>query len=235
MLAAMETSLEICSKRGHPVDLAAIPKDDPAVFEMLGRADTIGTFQVESRAQMATLPIMRPKTFYDVAIQVAIIRPGPIVGDLMHPYLNRRNGYEAVDYIHESLKPVLERTLGAPDGENRRALVRHHLAAQDGPLACERVVDVLEQIASDQTRPISQAVWRRCERWLTSQGLHVVRRVKSMLPGSHNRPEFQRHRYPGLPLEEVSERLARFQQLLGDRTRLAVEPVTATIYRIRVA
>ncbi len=139
------------------------------------------------------------------------------------------------DELRDTLQRILEGTLGAPDGENRRALVRHHLAAQDGPLACERVVDVLEQIASDQTRPISQAVWRRCERWLTSQGLHVVRRVKSMLPGSHNRPEFQRHRYPGLPLEEVSERLARFQQLLGDRTRLAVEPVTATIYRIRVA
>jgi error-prone DNA polymerase len=77
-----------------------IPKDDPAVFEMLGRADTIGTFQVESRAQMATLPIMKPKTFYDVAIEVAIIRPGPIVGDLVHPYLNRRNGHEPVDFIH---------------------------------------------------------------------------------------------------------------------------------------
>ena len=114
MLAAMETTLELCAKRGHPVDPALIPKDDPAVFEMLGRADTIGTFQVESRAQMATLPVMRPKTFYDLAIQVAIIRPGPIVGDLVHPYLNRRNGYEPVDYIHPSLKPVLERTLGVP-------------------------------------------------------------------------------------------------------------------------
>lgn len=114
MLAAMETALEICSARGRPVDLARIPKDDPAVFEMLGRADTIGTFQVESRAQMATLPIMKPRTFYDVAIEVAIIRPGPIVGDLMHPYLNRRNGREKVDYIHPLLEPVLGRTLGVP-------------------------------------------------------------------------------------------------------------------------
>jgi error-prone DNA polymerase len=114
MLAAMETTLELCAKRGRPVDLAVLPKDDPAVFEMLGRADTIGTFQVESRAQMATLPIMKPKTFYDVAIEVAIIRPGPIVGDLMHPYLNRRNGYEPVDFIHPSLEPVLKRTLGVP-------------------------------------------------------------------------------------------------------------------------
>jgi error-prone DNA polymerase len=118
MLAAMETTLKICAKRGRPVDAALIPKDDPAVFEMLGRADTIGTFQVESRAQMATLPVMKPQTFYDVAIEVAIIRPGPIVGGLMHPYLNRRNGLEPVEYFHPSLKealePVLGRTLGVP-------------------------------------------------------------------------------------------------------------------------
>jgi error-prone DNA polymerase len=114
MLAAMEHALEIRTRRGQPLDLALIPKDDPAVFEMLGRADTIGTFQVESRAQMATLPIMRPKTFYDLAIQVAIIRPGPIVGDLVHPYLNRRNGYEKIDCIHPACEEILKRTLGVP-------------------------------------------------------------------------------------------------------------------------
>ncbi|MEX1115543.1 MAG: error-prone DNA polymerase [Akkermansiaceae bacterium] len=114
MLAAIEHTLEICSRRGQPVDLAAIPKDDPAVFELLCRADTIGTFQVESRAQMATLPIMRPATFYDLAIQVAIIRPGPIVGDLVHPYLNRRNGREKIDFIHPACEEILSRTLGVP-------------------------------------------------------------------------------------------------------------------------
>ena len=114
MLAAMEEALVVCARRGKPVDLATIPKDDPAVFEMLGRADTIGTFQVESRAQMATLPIMRPVTFYDLAIEVAIIRPGPIVGDLVHPYLNRRNGFEPVDYIHPACEEILKRTLGVP-------------------------------------------------------------------------------------------------------------------------
>ena len=114
MLAAMEHALEIRSRRGEPVDLAKLPMDDAAVFEMMGRADTIGTFQVESRAQMATLPIMRPKTFYDVAVQVAIIRPGPIVGDLVHPYLNRRNGHERIDYIHPCFEGILERTLGVP-------------------------------------------------------------------------------------------------------------------------
>lgn len=114
MLAAMEHALEIRSRRGEPVDLAKIPKDDPAVFAMLCRADTIGTFQVESRAQMATLPIMLPETFYDLAIEVAIIRPGPIVGDLVHPYLNRRRGREAVDYIHPACEDTLRRTLGVP-------------------------------------------------------------------------------------------------------------------------
>ena len=114
MLAAIEHALEIRSRRGQPVDLATIPKDDPAVFAMLCRADTIGTFQVESRAQMATLPIMRPQTFYDLAIKVAIIRPGPIVGDLVHPYLNRRNGMEKIDYIHPACEEILRRTLGVP-------------------------------------------------------------------------------------------------------------------------
>jgi surface carbohydrate biosynthesis protein len=139
------------------------------------------------------------------------------------------------DELRDALQRILEGTLSAPDGENRRALVRHHLAAQDGPLACERMVEVLEQIASDQARPLSRALLRRFERWLTSRGLHLVRHVKSMLPGSHNRPEFQRHRYPVLPMGEVAARLSRFQRLLGDDTRLAVEPITATIYRIRVA
>ncbi len=114
MLAAMEHAIEICARRGHPVDLATIPKDDPAVFALMCRAETIGTFQVESRAQMATLPILRPQTFYDVAIQVAIIRPGPIVGDLVHPYLNRRGGREKIDYIHPACEETLRRTLGVP-------------------------------------------------------------------------------------------------------------------------
>lgn len=114
MLAAMQESIHICASRGKPVDLATLPKDDPAVFDLLCRADTIGTFQVESRAQMATLPIMKPRTFYDIAVEVAIIRPGPIGGELLHPYLNRRLGRERPDYIHELCKPILLRTLGVP-------------------------------------------------------------------------------------------------------------------------
>ena len=114
MLAAMEDTIRVCKQRGKTIDLATLPKDDPATYAMLQEADTIGTFQVESRAQMATLPIMKPKVFYDLAIEVAIIRPGPIVGNLVHPYLNRRNGRERIDYIHPSFKPILERTLGVP-------------------------------------------------------------------------------------------------------------------------
>jgi error-prone DNA polymerase len=95
------------------LDLAHLPQD-PAVYDMLCEADTIGVFQVESRAQMATLPRLKPKEFYDLVVQVAIIRPGPIVGQMVHPYLNRRAGREEVAYAHPSLEPILKRTLGVP-------------------------------------------------------------------------------------------------------------------------
>ncbi len=95
-------------------ELAHIPPDDPAVYELLQKADTVGVFQVESRAQMATLPRMKPEKFYDLVVEVAIIRPGPIVGQMVHPYLNRRAGREAVVPLHPSLEPVLARTLGVP-------------------------------------------------------------------------------------------------------------------------
>jgi error-prone DNA polymerase len=95
------------------LDLAHLPQD-PAVYKMLCEADTIGVFQVESRAQMATLPRLKPKEFYDLVVQVAIIRPGPIVGQMVHPYLNRRAGREEVVYTHPSLEPILKRTLGVP-------------------------------------------------------------------------------------------------------------------------
>ncbi len=114
MMSVMQDALELCRERGRPLDLAHIPKDDPATFEIMQKADTIGVFQIESRAQMATLPRMNPKCFYDVVIEVAIIRPGPIQGDMVHPYLNRRAGREEVKYFDPHLKPILERTLGVP-------------------------------------------------------------------------------------------------------------------------
>ena len=114
MMSVMQDAFELCRERGRPLDLAHIPKDDPATFEIMQRADTIGVFQIESRAQMATLPRMKPECFYDVVIEVAIIRPGPIQGDMVHPYLARRAKKEPVTYFDERLKSVLERTLGVP-------------------------------------------------------------------------------------------------------------------------
>jgi len=110
----MMAVIEDCLKLVPEVDLAHLPPDDPAVFEALQKADTIGMFQVESRAQQASLPRMRPERFYDIVVQVAIIRPGPIVGKMVHPYLNRRQGRERPDCLHPSLEPVLQRTLGVP-------------------------------------------------------------------------------------------------------------------------
>src|SRR5437762_6604434 len=114
MMSVMQDAFELCCERGRPLDLAHIPKDDEKTFEIMQNADTIGVFQIESRAQMATLPRMKPKCFYDVVIEVAIIRPGPIQGDMVHPYLNRRAGKEPVTYFDPRLEPVLGRTLGVP-------------------------------------------------------------------------------------------------------------------------
>jgi len=102
------------SGRESEMSLASIPADDPEVYKMLCAADTIGVFQVESRAQMATLPRLKPQKFYDLVVEVAIIRPGPIVGQMVHPYLNRRAGREEVIYDHPLLEPILKRTLGVP-------------------------------------------------------------------------------------------------------------------------
>ena len=114
MMSVIQDSLALVRERGGDVDLAWLPPDDPAVYRSLQEADTIGVFQVESRAQMATLPRVRPERFYDLVVQVAIIRPGPIVGDMVHPYIRRRRGREPVTYPHPSLEPILRRTLGVP-------------------------------------------------------------------------------------------------------------------------
>ena len=114
MMSLLQDALEMIRRRGGAVDLAHLPQNDPKVYAMFQQADTIGVFQVESRAQMATLPRLRPERFYDLVVQVAIIRPGPIVGDMVHPYLRRRAGREAITVPHPALEPILERTLGVP-------------------------------------------------------------------------------------------------------------------------
>jgi error-prone DNA polymerase len=114
MMAVMQESLVLSQQRGRPVDLARLPTGDEATYDLMCSADTIGVFQIESRAQMNTLRRMQPRCFYDVVVEVAIVRPGPIAGGLAHPYLERRNGRQPIDYIDEKLKPTLERTLGIP-------------------------------------------------------------------------------------------------------------------------
>jgi error-prone DNA polymerase len=114
MMSVMQDALKLCRQRGRPIDLAHIPKDDAATYAIMQTADTIGVFQIESRAQMATLPRLKPECFYDVVIEVAIIRPGPIQGDMVHPYLARRAGREKITYFDDRLIPVLKRTKGVP-------------------------------------------------------------------------------------------------------------------------
>ena len=120
MMSVLQDAIKLTHQLNRPVDIAELPEDDPQSFEMMQQADTIGLFQIESRAQMATLPRMKPTKFYDLVVEVAIVRPGPIQGDLMHPYLKRRKQVERgadpkqMPCYHESLRPVLERTYGIP-------------------------------------------------------------------------------------------------------------------------
>jgi len=115
MLSCMRRAFEFMANDKHlALDLATIPAEDPATYAMIRKADTLGVFQIESRAQMASLPLMGPRTFYDLVIQVAIVRPGPIQGDMVHPYRRRRAGLEQVTYPTPELRRVLEKTLGVP-------------------------------------------------------------------------------------------------------------------------
>jgi len=115
MLAVLEECMQLVPRHYNvPLDLAQLPADDKLVYETIRRADTVGVFQIESRAQMSSLPRNAPVKFYDLVVQVAIIRPGPIVGNMMHPYMRRRQGREPVTYAHPLLEPILKRTLGVP-------------------------------------------------------------------------------------------------------------------------
>ncbi|MGR0317759.1 error-prone DNA polymerase [Agromyces sp. ZXT2-3] len=115
MLAALQYTFDLVREHtGEVWELATIPKEEPAVYDMLCRADSIGVFQVESRAQMGTLPRLKPRCFYDLVVEIALIRPGPVQGGAVHPYIRRRTGEEQVSYLHPKLEPVLRRTLGVP-------------------------------------------------------------------------------------------------------------------------
>lgn len=115
MLTAVQKCLDLVSSYSvEPLTMQGIPAEDPKVYDMMGKADTVGVFQIESRAQMSMLPRLKPRCYYDLVIQIAIVRPGPIQGDMVHPYLNRRSGKEAVSYPSEAVRVALERTLGVP-------------------------------------------------------------------------------------------------------------------------
>ena len=115
MLGCMRRAFDLLrSSKNIDLDLATIPAEDPATYEMIRKADTVGVFQIESRAQMSMLPRMAPKRFYDLVIEVAIVRPGPIQGDMVHPYIRRREGKEPVEFPKPALEKVLGKTLGVP-------------------------------------------------------------------------------------------------------------------------
>lgn len=157
--------------RGRTLTLAGLPEKDAATYEMISRADTIGVFQIESRAQMAMLPRLRPKEFYDLVIQVAIVRPGPIQGDMVHPYLRRRNKEEPEDYPSEELQTVLQRTLGVP-------------------LFQEQVMQIA-MVAAKYTAEEADGLRRSMAAWKRHGGLepHRIRLTERMLEKGY-KPEF---------------------------------------------
>jgi error-prone DNA polymerase len=167
MMAALQDSIELCQQRNRPVDLTKLPKDDPATYDMLCRAETIGVFQVESRAQMATLPRMKPREFYDLVIEVAIIRPGPIQGHLMHPYLARREGSEPITYLDERLMPVLKRTLGVPLFQEQMLKIAMVMASFSG----DEAEELRRALSFHRSQERMQRVERKLRSALSSNGV----------------------------------------------------------------
>jgi surface carbohydrate biosynthesis protein len=134
--------------------------------------------------------------------------------------------------LQATLQKILDGDLGVANTCERQMLINRYLSAQDGPLACERLIDVLKGLTVNQAVSSGQAGFRQLEHWLLTKGLQVARRFKSSLPGTHNRPEFQRHRYPEIPVEDIRTRIARLQGLLGDNGDLIVEQLSDVSFRI---
>ncbi|HEV8693269.1 MAG TPA: OB-fold nucleic acid binding domain-containing protein, partial [Lysobacter sp.] len=168
MLTAVRKTLQLLHARGHPrLSMATIPPEDKETYDMICRADTVGVFQIESRAQMAMLPRLQPRKFYDLVIEVAIVRPGPIQGDMVHPYLRRRKGEEPVSYPTPELEEVFKRTLGVP-------------------LFQEQVMQVAI-VAADFTPGEADALRRSMAAWKRYGGLepHRERLFKGMLKNGY--------------------------------------------------
>ena len=137
-----------------------------------------------------------------------------------------------LDELKALLGKILSGEAGAADSDDRQALIKHYLAAQQGPLACERMMDVIETIAEDSKQTVKAPLKMRLKRWSVTHGLHLAKRIKSSLPGSHNRPEFQRHRYPGISLENLQRKLDQFQQLRANKQELKLEQISNVIFEI---
>jgi surface carbohydrate biosynthesis protein len=135
--------------------------------------------------------------------------------------------FEELQHI---LQKVLSGEIGAADGDERQRLIDHHLAGKTGPLACERMVDVLDKVSANMSA--DKSITKRTQRWLLTRGLHLAKAVKSHLPGSHNRPEFQKHRFPGITPDYLTKQIERFQKLLGNSHRLRIEPISDVLVRI---
>lgn len=133
--------------------------------------------------------------------------------------------------LRDLLRKILKGQIGAADGEERRQLIDYHLAGKTERLACERIVEALEKISLNM--PGKKSVSKRTQRWVVTRGLHLAKGIKSSLPGSHNHPEFQRHRYPGISLEALRTKLLQFQQLLGNNHKLQVEQISNVMFQIR--
>jgi error-prone DNA polymerase len=192
MMAVLEQAIPLVRQcDGADVRLDRIPPDDPTTYAMLQRADTVGVFQVESRAQMATLPRLKPRTFYDLVVEVAIIRPGPIVGELVQPYLKRRAGLEPVNYAHPDLRPILERTLGVPLFQEQLLRMAMEIAGFSGGEAEE----LRRAMGFRQADQRMAAIVERLRRGMSARGIdpraqeEIVQQIRSFalygFPESH--------------------------------------------------
>jgi len=167
MLTCIRKAMELVQRHhGRALTLAGIPPEDPLVYEMICRADTVGVFQIESRAQMSMLPRLRPRCFYDLVIEVAIVRPGPIVGDMVHPYLRRRQGIEPVEYPNERVREVLGKTLGVPLFQEQAM----RLAIVAGGFTGDEADELRRAIASKRSARRLEQIGRRLIEGMITRG-----------------------------------------------------------------
>ena len=192
MMAVIKDTIELVRQHhGDKIDLAHLPADDPDVYRALQQGDTVGWFQVESRAQMSCLPRTRPAHFYDLVVQVAIIRPGPIVGQMASPYIRRRQGKELPEPLHPSLEPVLARTLGVPLFQEQ--LMRMAMTVSD--FSAGEAEELRQRFGLERSKAAMAKVEERLRSGMSAKGIdgevqeRIVRAITSFamygFPESH--------------------------------------------------